>query len=172
VIIRERLDTDLDRCERLAQTVHRLDGYPPHLPGRGAFDLRPFISTPGAIRAWVAETGSDIVGHVALHHSSSRAVMRLASTATRLPPEQFGVVARLFVSPSARRGGVGQSLLRTAGTRATNEGLSPILDVATQFEGAIHLYEMCGWVRAGMVTVRLSETVDLDEFVYVAPDEV
>jgi ribosomal protein S18 acetylase RimI-like enzyme len=95
--------------------------------------------------------------------------MHLASKATGLPPEQFGVVARLFVSPSVRRGGVGQSLLRAAARHATNEGLTPILDVATQFEGAIHLYERCGWVRAGMVTVRLSETVDLDEFVYLVP---
>jgi GNAT superfamily N-acetyltransferase len=95
--------------------------------------------------------------------------MDLASKATGLSPEQFGVVARLFVSPSIRRGGVGRSLLRTAARHATNDGLTPILDVATRFEDAIHLYESCGWVRAGVVTVRVSETVELDEFVYVGP---
>lgn len=167
VIVRVRTEQDLDKCELLARVVHEIDGYPPYLPG----DVRTFIAT-GEITAWVAETGGAIVGHVALNPGSSPAVMRLASEATGLPPKHFGVVARLLVSPSARREGVGRSLLHTAASHAVDQGLQPILDVATMFEGAIRLYEACGWHRAGMVTVRLGDEFTLDEYVYLAPLEI
>lgn len=167
MIVRARTEEDLDKCELLAQVVHEIDGYPPYLPG----DLRTFIAT-GEIAAWVAETGGNIVGHVALNSGSSPAVMRLASEATGLAGKHFGVVARLLVSPSARREGVGGCLLHTAASHAVDRGLRPILDVATMFEGAVRLYEACGWDRAGMVTVRLGGDFTLDEYVYIAPLEL
>jgi hypothetical protein len=46
------------------------------------------------------------VGHVALHPTRSPEVMALATAATGQAPEGLGVVARLFVSPAARRAGV------------------------------------------------------------------
>ena len=167
VIIRVRTEEDLDQCERLARIVHEIDGYPPYLPG----DLRTFIGA-GAITAWVAETSGEIVGHVALNQGSSPAVMKLASDTTGEPSQHLGVVARLLVSPSARRKGLGRSLLRTAASNAVHRGLRPILDVATMFEGAIRLYEACGWHRAGMITVRLGDEFTLDEYVYLAPIEL
>lgn len=103
VIVRVRTDADLDACEQLADVVHDLDRYPPYLSG----DLRTFIATPGAIAAWVAETGNEVVGHVALHPRSSAAVMTLPRQVTGQSPEQFAVVARLLVAPSVRKEGVG-----------------------------------------------------------------
>lgn len=51
-------------------------------------------------------------------------------------------------------------------------GLWPVLDVAKGLRGATALYESCGWVRVGEVTVRLPDGRDLEEFVYVAPPTV
>lgn len=164
VIARPRTDADLEGCEQLARVVHDLDGYPPYLPG----DLRTFVASPNAIAAWVAEVGSDLVGHVALHPDSSDAVMGCASEVTGQPPDRFGVIARLLVSPAARREGIGRSLLNTATAHAVDCGLRPMLDVATRFDGAIRLYESCGWVRAGIVSVRLDANFTLDEYVYLA----
>jgi ribosomal-protein-alanine N-acetyltransferase len=164
VIVRRRSDGDLDQCEQIARLVHDLDGYPPHLPS----ELRRFIDSPDAIAAWVAENRDRLLGHVALHPTSSPEVMALASAATGQQPEGLGLVARLFVSPAARRNGVARSLLLVATAEAEARGLRPILDVGTHFDAAISLYERCGWVRAGIVTVRFRDMA-LKEFVYLSP---
>lgn len=164
-LVRVRTDADLDGCARLARLIHELDAYPPHLPD----DLRSFIAASDAFAAWVAERGGEIIGHVALHARSSSAVLTLASEVLKQPTLRLAVVARLLVSPGARREGVGRSLLDTAAHNAVGRGLWPILDVATHFHQAINLYEKCGWVRAGKVTVRFSDGTILDEFVYLLP---
>ncbi len=117
----------------------------------------------------MAERDGEIIGHVALHISSSSPVLKMASEVLKQPPRRLGVVARLLVSPGARRQGVGRRLLATAAENAVDRGLSPILDVATPFLAAINLYEQCGWVRAGEVTVRFSDGTTLNEFVYLGP---
>jgi GNAT superfamily N-acetyltransferase len=166
VIVRRRREADLDRCAQLAQEVQSVDGYPPYLQ-KG--DLGLFIESSDAMAVWVAETDGDLVGHVALHARSSDAVMDLASAVADRPPDRFGVVARLFVSPEARRRGVGRTLLRTAEAHAVGLGLYPILDVVTRFQSAITLYEQCGWARAGTVILTLPDGSALEEFVYFAP---
>jgi GNAT superfamily N-acetyltransferase len=165
MIIRARTDEDLKQCAELAQRVRNLDGYPPYLLG----GVNEFIQSSDAISVWVAEIVGEIVGHASLHSSSSDVVMELAHAVTQRPLERFGVVSRLFVSPLVRRAGIGQRLLRTAETHAVGQGLWPMLDVATQFQAAIKLYELRGWTRAGRVTVPLPDGSSLDEFVYLAP---
>lgn len=160
-----RRDDDLDECERLARAVHRADGYPP----RGADDLRIFLSTSDALGAWVAESDTGIVGHVALQAKSSLAVVALACKATDRSPDQLCVVSRLFVAPSHRREGFGGSLLATAADAGLARGLWPILDVAAHFAGAIRLYENAGWTLAGSVTVAFPDDEHLEELVYVGP---
>ena len=73
------------------------------------------------------------------------------------------------MSPHARGKGVGRLLLDTAATAAASRGLSPVLDVDADLASAIALYESCGWVRAGMITVRLQDGHSLDEYVYLGP---
>ena len=165
MFIRERTDVDLAACEDIAEQVHAIDGYPVYLPG----DLRSFIASTAALGAWVAEHDGAIVGHVALHSTSSAPVMTVASEFLGQPPERLGVVARLFVSPTARRLGTGRLLLEAAWQDALARGRWPILDVVTQLEGAIELYETCGWVRAGEVTLALPDGREVREFVYVGP---
>jgi GNAT superfamily N-acetyltransferase len=95
--------------------------------------------------------------------------MDLAAKVVAQPVECFGVVARLLVSPSVRRDGVGRTLLNTAANHAVGLGLYPILDVATRFEPAIKLYESCGWTRAGRVTAKMPNGTSLDELVCLGP---
>ena len=163
--VRIRADTDLLACEQLAEVVHANDGYPVYLPG----DLRSFLVAPHALAAWVAVHGGEVVGHVALHTGSSRAVIDLAVEATGLPAPRLGVVARLLVSPGVRRAGIGRSLLGVAAGHAVQLGLRPILDVVDRHEAAIRLYENSGWTCAGRVTVSFGRGVPIDELVFLGP---
>ena len=147
--------------------VHTLDGYPPYMPDH---DFVAFVASPDAIGTWVATRRTEVVGHVALHRSSSIAVMELATKATGLDADQLGVVARLLVAPEARRLGVGRLLLETAAREASGRGLMPILDVTTTFVPAVALYEQSGWSRPGTVAVEFPDGTRIEEFVYVAPD--
>lgn len=93
----------------------------------------------------------------------------MASQALIRPVDQLGVVARLLVSPDARREKIGRTLLNAASSEATSRGLWPILDVVTTFEAAVNLYERCGWVRVGRVTFRFHHGGSVEEFVYLGP---
>jgi GNAT superfamily N-acetyltransferase len=165
VIVRLRTEGDLDACERIARATHELDNYPVYLPG----DLRSFLASPDAIAAWVAEVGGDVVGHVALHRRSTGPVMDLAREVTGLPADRLGFAARLVVDPGTRRVGVGRTLLKTAASEATRRGLQPVLDVVTQHQSAIRLYENAGWILAGKVALQLGDLPQLEELVYLGP---
>ncbi|MGA3215583.1 MAG: GNAT family N-acetyltransferase [Acidimicrobiales bacterium] len=165
MLLRERLESDLEACELIARAVHEVDRYPTYLPE----DLRVFMATPDALGAWVLDQDGEIVGHVALRPASSPPVMDMASEALGLPADRLGVVARLVVSPRHRRLGFGRLLLHTAASEARARGLWPILDVVAGDKGAIALYESCGWVRAGKVTTRWGEYPEVEELVYLGP---
>lgn len=164
-VIREREDRDLGACSLLVRAAHFQDGYPARLPD----DPGVFLWSHQAIAGWVAELDGQVVGHVALHNSSSRPVIELACQATRLPASSFGVVARLVVSPTARHVGIGQALLTTAVAHARSRGLVPILDVRKEATAAIRLYEAAGWISLGQITVTFEDGLTLDELVYLSP---
>lgn len=91
------------------------------------------------------------------------------SAATGQPASHLGVISRLLVAPPARREGVARRLLVHSWQYAVTRGLWPVLDVAADLTGAIRLYENCGWVRAGAVTVTFRTGGSLDEYVYLGP---
>ena len=166
VLIRERTEADRGAIDDLAKVAHANDNYPVYVGG----DLLSFILVPHAIGAWVADRTGTVVGHVALHpRSSSTAVMALAEQATGLPAARLAVVARLLVSPTARRDGIGRLLLGAAADRAAQLGLWPILDVVAGSEAPIRLYEKAGWTCAGQVTVTFGQSGPIDELVFLGP---
>jgi GNAT superfamily N-acetyltransferase len=165
VVVRPRTPDDLDACERLAAVVHQADRYPVFMPPEG---LGAFLVSADAVGTWVATMDDDIVGHVALHRHASTAVMDLLTAVTGADHAGIGVVARLLVSPAARRMGIGRALLDAARTEALRRGLLPALDVVTEHRDAIALYEAAGWTRLGVVTSQFSVAA-VDEYVYVAP---
>ncbi|HET9732277.1 MAG TPA: GNAT family N-acetyltransferase [Acidimicrobiales bacterium] len=164
--VRDRRPEDLDALVRLAAEVHALDGYPIYLPT----DLGAFVYSKDTIAGWVAEEADEIVGHVALHRRSWEGVMRLARDVTGLSESQLGVVARLLVSPTARRQGLGAALLAQAERQARKLGLQPILDVATQYSAAVRLYERSGWRVLGTVKFPMPDNSTVDEYVFAASD--
>jgi GNAT superfamily N-acetyltransferase len=168
VQIRPRRQSDVDPLLEMAHRVKRLDGYPP----RGPIDLERFMVPPEQLAAWVAEIDAEVVGHVALHATGATDTVFLAARHTGKAPEDLAVVARVLVSPSARRIGVGHALLETAVEGAHVRGQQPILEVAVHFDAAIGLYESSGWDRVGEVTIQFGEEPSLQRFVYVGPTPV
>ncbi|MGZ6956772.1 MAG: GNAT family N-acetyltransferase [Acidimicrobiia bacterium] len=141
-------------------------GYPPYLPDD---DFRRLLTRPRALEAFVATTGSEIVGHVALHASRPNDAARLSGDALGCDPSSLGVVARLFTAPGSRRAGVGRLLLEAAADSAREHGLVPILDVWTELRDAIAMYEACGWRNLGRVTAELPDGRIMPEHVFTAP---
>ncbi|MGH2447391.1 MAG: GNAT family N-acetyltransferase [Chloroflexota bacterium] len=165
--VRSRLAADLYDLGRLAEDVYRADGYPTYRPT----DLvQGFLVSSDAIEAWVAEVDGELVGHVALHHSSWEGVMAAAREATGYPNDQLAVVARLLVSPQARSRGLGTALLDAATAKAKTLRRLPILDVVTTYAAAVRLYEARGWHRIGTVDFPLPDGRFVAEHVYVSPE--
>jgi GNAT superfamily N-acetyltransferase len=165
VEVRVREYGDLEGCLELTREVHEVDRYPLVLHA----NIGDFLASPRFIVAWVGRRGSRIVGHVALHRASSRAMASIVSEALSVEPDRIGVVSRLMVSPSARRSGIGRQLLGTAATEAAGRGLTPALDVVRSHAAAIALYELEGWRRVGTITVAMPDGDPVDEYVYVGP---
>jgi len=165
VEVRDLGRQDLADLERLAEIIHHVDGYPIYLPA----DLRSFVISPDAHGAWVAVEDGDLLGHVALHRRSWEGVMDLGRRTTGLGDDGLAVVARLLVSPTARRRGLGRALLQVAANNARAMGLRPILDVVATYEAAIRLYETEGWERLGTVQFPLPDGGTVDEHVYLSP---
>lgn len=165
MLIRERRSEDREPLERLGAAVYRSDGYPRYLPET----FGDFLVSADALGAWIATTDTGLVGHVALHPSSAPEVMAAARAATGLANHDLAVVARLLVSPTARRTGVGRALLGIATAAAAAEGRRAVLDVVTDHHSAIRLYDGAGWTRADTVTWILPDGSPLTEFVYLSP---
>lgn len=164
--IRRREERDLDALAALAARVQSSDGY----PGRRPRDLRTFLVSEDALGAWVAERDGCMVGHVALHPTSLAVVMECARRALAVAvDDELAVVARLIVSPTARREGIGSRLLEHAATAARVLGRHPILDVVTRYDAANALYLAAGWVSAGEVEMRFADGTTLNSYVYAAP---
>lgn len=128
-----------------------------------------FLTPPEGLAAWVAEADDTVVGHVALHRTGTDDAVQLAAAHAGKTRHDLVLVARLLVSPTARRTGVGRALLDTAVEAAHERGRQPILGVATHLEAAIGLYQSCGWDRAGAVTIPVDGEPDLGVYIYVGP---
>ena len=166
MLVRARRSDDAVPCLDMARAVYAVDGYPP----RGPIDIDHFLAPPQQLAAWVAETDGVIVGHAALHLASAPVTMAYTARHANCEADELAVVARVLVHPEARRSGIARALLYTAAVDAHRRGRRPVLDVAVQLTGAVKLYEIAGWERAGTVTITIDGEPDLDCYVYVGPD--
>jgi len=165
VVLRRRSDDDVDACLELAEHTHQHDGYPPWWP----WDRRAFIVAPAEEASWVADDQGRVMGHVAIHNADGDPAFRRAHELTGLGPGHVAVVARLMVSPSARRVGVGRRLLDEAVAFAHQSGRRPILDTIPSNTKAIALYRTKGWTEAGTETLTSASGRRLDVVVFVGP---
>ncbi|HMC40703.1 MAG TPA: GNAT family N-acetyltransferase [Acidimicrobiales bacterium] len=165
MIIRDRVPEDAAALEAIARVTHRVDRYPKYLPD----DVRSFIVSADAVRAWVAVRDGRVIGQIALHEKSVPEVMDLVRAATGLPEDRVIVIARLLVDPGARRAGVGRALLDRAVEEATRMGRRAVLDVVEEHTAAIALYDGAGWTQLGTVEWSLPGDLWFREFVYLAP---
>ncbi|WP_404947142.1 GNAT family N-acetyltransferase [Rhodococcus erythropolis] len=132
VIVRERVDGDLDGCVDALAQVHECDGYPntwPQNPHR-------WLSSPTVVKAWVGESDGRVVGHVAVDSEVAGAPTTAGSIA----------VSRLFVHPGSRGNGLSDALLDAVTDFAAESRLELVLDVVDDALPAIALYERRGWV--------------------------
>lgn len=127
LVIRARAAADLDECVVALRAVHDADGYPMNWPA----DPHGWLTPPGLLHAWVAETPPGVVaGHVA--------VQQVANGSVEL--------SRLFVTPAARRRSVATALMRQASEWAAERGYRLSLNVTDeQRSAAVAFYEAAGW---------------------------
>nr|WP_175527234.1 GNAT family N-acetyltransferase [Blastococcus sp. DSM 46838] len=163
--MRQKRKADQEECLALLLDVHRTDGYPRYLPD----DLRGFLTPPYEAEAWVAEEHGAVVGHVALHDAAVDPTLKAAQRATGLPAERLAVLARLLVSPSARRRGLGARLLRHATAHARSAGQRAVLDVTQDAVSPMSLYESEGWSKVESLVLHFDDK-SLLLWVYVSPD--
>lgn len=149
----------------LMDLTHRHDGYP-----RYRHDWNVFLASPSETAAWVAELDGEIVGHVAVHQAPDEPTFALAQQATGRPPERLAVLARLMISPRARRRGLARRLIEMATAYADERDLRLVLDVLPETADAIELYERLGWRRLGELILPLDDWPDLQLWVYVSPE--
>ncbi|MHA6617468.1 GNAT family N-acetyltransferase [Pseudonocardia sp. DLS-67] len=143
VMIRDREPTDVPRCVEALAEVHEADGYPIAWPA----DPAGWLSPSNLLQGWIAERSDSIVGHVVLARGGD------APDGLQPDGRPLAVVKRLFVTPSARRQGIGEQLLAPGQAWAVRSGLSLILDVAELGSGAaIALYERAGWRHTASAT--------------------
>lgn len=130
ICIRTRELADLDGCVAALASVHESGGYPTNWPA----DPARWLTPSGAIHGWAGACDGSIIGH---------AVLRLPSFST---VSQSAVeLSRLFVTPAARRKGIGAALMQATMRWAADKDLDLQLEVADRLQAARALYERSGF---------------------------
>ena len=146
VLIRPRLQSDMDACVSLLRQLHQHDNYPLIWPA----DPHAWLCGNRQVMAWVATRDEIICGHIALTvPRSGAAATRVWEKSLRAEQSSLLSITLLFVSPQARGCGTGGRLLDTALTAARAKGAAPVLEVITLNRQAIALYQAQGWQRIG-----------------------
>lgn len=168
-VIRSRRPEDLPTCVELLQLVHARDHYPVRWPG----DPAAWLAREGEVGAWVAERDGVVVGHAVLRPAAGTDAADPGADATGSPVDRIALLARLFVAPDARRGGLAGKLIEVVLAEARRRDLVLALDVVGGHNGAIALYERLGWRRVATIDASWMPVVDAQGtplHCYVAPD--
>lgn len=165
MLLRPRTADDLPACLALMRSTHERDGYPRYWRP----DPERFLVNATEQAAWVAERDEEVVGHIAVHDAAEDPTLAAAQRRTGRSPAALAVVARLLVSPTLRRAGVGRSLLQHATSWAHAQGRQPVLDVLQEAVGASRMYEGLAWQRLEPLVLPIEGHPSLHLWVYLGP---
>jgi GNAT superfamily N-acetyltransferase len=149
--IRIRRVTDLAACIDALRAVHEADGYPVNWPA----DPHRWLSPSRLLRAWIVEEPEGTVaGHVAVHRLPPTVASDRRTSARHVE------LARLFVTPIARRRSLATALVARVRSWAAENRYGLTLNVTDECRSAaVAFYEATGW--------RHSHTTDAD---WATPD--
>ncbi|WP_309299419.1 GNAT family N-acetyltransferase [Streptomyces sp. A012304] len=174
---------DLPGAARALIEVYETDGY----PVEGVDDPEAWLRSEHVSAAWVAETGGDVVGHVAIMRPQGEDAVSLWAGQNGEDGEdgedredredrenevdaRVAVLARLFVIDAARGRATGRRLVEAAMDHARAHGLRLVLDVMAKDAAAIRLYERLGWRRTGECTHHFGAGRSTPALCFVAPE--
>ncbi|KAK1074059.1 hypothetical protein LTR74_001306 [Friedmanniomyces endolithicus] len=154
---------DLDSCVEVLCSVYAKDGY----PVEGTSYAHRFLQD-GLQRAWVAEQGNTIIGHVAIGNATEGdpAVILWRKL---YPNEPIVVLERLFVDPRHRGSGAATGLIRAVEAWSRQEGIRLILFALSKDQVAIRLYGRLGWTRFGTVPFSYGDGQQMDAVCFCSP---
>jgi GNAT superfamily N-acetyltransferase len=148
VVVRQRAAEDLEACVALLRRVHELDHYPIRWPA----DPLAFITPGSELVTWVAHRGGVLVGHVMLADATEELGRVTPIDGQHVSAEDLVLLRLLFVSPDARRTGLGAHLLDLVTAQASARGRRAALEVLSLNVEAMELYERAGWTACGTTT--------------------
>lgn len=115
------------------------------------FPVEQFVVREGQERAWVAEVGGRVVGHVAVGRPRGDVEQAFLDALAVPDTSGLGIVEVLFTELAARGTGVGGLLLDTAVAWLRAQGRTPVLDVVTDHGTALEVYTHRGWQQVGRI---------------------
>jgi ribosomal protein S18 acetylase RimI-like enzyme len=141
---RPAAEADIPTLVALMQSFYAEADFPlPAGPARRAFEA--LLASPLLGAAWLAEEGSEAVGHVVLTVSFSMEYGGLR-----------GFIDDLYVRPAARGRGTGAALLAVAQADAMRRGVRALhVEVGPTNHVARRLYERAGYVDSGHLFLSL-----------------
>lgn len=166
VVIRPRVSADITQASSALVAVYDADGY----PVEGVDHPEVWLSPPGLLGAWIAETDAQVVGHVALSRPAGEGAVALWIDHSGATEDTVCVLARLFVLPEVRKRAVGERLVRAAEKYANDRGLRLVLDVMQKDASAIRLYRRLGWLEIGPIAHQFGEGRYQEALAYVSPE--
>lgn len=176
--VRQRVPTDLHDLAKVLISVSSAVGYPVEGIATSA-EAEAFINPAAIICAWVATLDDVIVGHVLVTKSlpgntAAQAYTEQQKQQTTGLHRTAEVVSlgRFFVSPDAYRRGIGRLLLETATAWGEDQGEKLVLDVTTQRQDAIALYEKLGWRKIGEGIYKTHKGEQFQTWLFSSPSSV
>ncbi|WP_420174268.1 GNAT family N-acetyltransferase [Luteococcus sp. OSA5] len=146
VVIRPRVEEDIQALADVLVRVHAQDGY----PVEGVADPVAWLCSDRMLSSWVAELDGEVVGQVMLAEpGDGDAATKIEEQRSGLSGEEISVLGRLFVDPSARGKRIAGNLINAAVDYSEAVGRIPVLDVMAKDRAAIALYERMGWEKIG-----------------------
>ncbi|MGW2818603.1 N-acetyltransferase family protein [Streptomyces sp. NPDC001415] len=164
--IRTRRDSDIAETAMVLVRVHAADGY----PVEGVDRPEEWLTPPGMLKAWVAESAGKIVGHAAICRPNGEDAVDLWRSQSNDPERAVAVPVRLFVAPEARKKGIGEQLMRAVTQFGREQGTKMVFEVMTKDAAAIRLYERLGWVRLGATSHAYGDNQAIEAICFASPE--